>query len=221
MGLIRIGKSGAAFRGLDEGLEDLRTQFDREHYVRLPELFEPELLRFLQTEIERGEFYERIHQGIKSNKELCMKQNGAFGALLLSMNDEKLFRMIEIITRCDRIGCFEGRVYRFVPGQGHHDAWHSDMAEDRLVALSINLGREVYEGGTLQIRDSVSERIISEVRNVGSGDGIIFGLSPRLQHRITEVRGTALKTAFAGWFRARPDFLSLLEGVSEPNERVN
>lgn len=221
MGLIRIGKSGVISCGLDGGLDGLRRQFDREHYVRLPKLFEPALLRFIQSEIERSEFYERIHQGIKSNKELCMKQNSAFGALLLFMNDEKLFKMIQSITQCDRIGCFEGRVYRVIPGHGHHDAWHSDMAENRLVAMSINLSTEVYAGGTLQIRDCVSERIVSEVPNVGTGDAIIFRLSPGLQHRITEVKGKALKTAFAGWFRAKPGFLSLLKGVSEPtNEGV-
>ena len=198
----------------------MRSQFDREHYVRLPELIEPGILRFIQSEIDRGKFYERIHQGIKSNKELCMRQNSAFGALLLFMNDEKLFQMIQSITQCDRIGCFEGRVYRVIPGHGHHDAWHSDMAENRLVAMSINLSTEVYAGGMLQIRDCVSGKIVSEVPNVGSGDAIIFGLSPRLQHRITEVTGRALKTAFAGWFRAKPGFLSLLKGVGEPNEAV-
>lgn len=215
MGPIRIGKLGVVSYGLDGGLDDLRSQFDREHYVRLPQLFEPALLRFIQTEIDRGEFYERVHQGIKSNKELCMKQNSAFGALLLFMNDEKLFKMIQSITQCDRIGCFEGRVYRVIPGHGHHDAWHSDMAENRLVAMSINLSTEVYTGGMLQIRDSVSERIVSEVPNVGSGDAIIFRLSPHFQHRITEVEGKALKTAFAGWFRAKPSFVSLLKGVNQ------
>jgi hypothetical protein len=213
MGLIQIGKSGVMSSGLEGCLDDLRRQFAREHYVRLPELFEPGLLRFIQTEIEGGEFYERVHQGIKSNKELCMKQNGAYGALLLSLNDEKLFGMIQSITQCDRIGCFEGR--------GHHDSWHSDMAEDRLVAMSINLSTEVYTDGTLQIRENMSERIVTEVPNVGSGDAIIFRLAPHLQHRITEVRGNALKTAFAGWFRAKPDFLSLLKGVTEPAEAAN
>jgi 2OG-Fe(II) oxygenase superfamily len=220
MGPIRIAKSGVVAGGLEGCLDDLRRQFEGEHYVRLPELFEPGLLRFIQTEIERGEFYERVHDGIKSNKELCMKQSGAYGALLVFLNDEKLFQMIQSITQCDRIGCFEGRVYRVIPGQGHHDAWHSDMAEDRLVAMSINLSTEVYKGGTLQIRESASEKIISKVPNVGSGDAIIFGLSPHLQHQITEVKGKAPKTAFAGWFRAKPDFLSLLKGVSAPAEAL-
>ena len=218
MSPIQIGKTGLLFDGLDERLDDLRQQFDREHYVRLPELLEPSLLSFIQTEIERGEFYERTHAGIKSNKELCMKQNGVYGALLLIMNDERLFRVIRSITRCGPIGCFEGRVYQVIPGRGHHDAWHGDIAEDRLVAMSLNLSTEVYAGGTLQIRDSTSGRIISEAPNVGYGDSIVFRLSPQLQHRITEIEGTTRKTAFAGWFRAKPDFLSLLKGIRQPND---
>lgn len=214
---IQIGKSGIAVCGLEACLDDLRGQFDREHYVRLPALLEPALLRFIQSKIDQAEFYERIHQGIKSNKELCMKQDGAFGALLLFMNDENLFKIIQSITECGRIGCFEGRVYRVIPGEGHHDAWHSDILDDRLVGMSINLSTEDYAGGILQIRDRESEEIVSEISNLGSGDAIVFRLAPHLQHRITEVEGKAVKTAFAGWFRAKPNFVSLLKGVTEQN----
>jgi hypothetical protein len=214
MGPIQIRKSGVLARGLDQRLEDLRKQFDRKHYVRFREFLEPALVSFLQTEIQRGEFYERIHPGIKSNKELCLKQNRAYGALLLFMNDEELFRVIQRVTRCGPIGCFEGRVYRFTPGLGHHDAWHSDVTDDRLVALSINLSADVYAGGMLQIRDSKSHAIISEVPNVAPGDALLFRVSPQLQHRITEVAGPACKTAFAGWFRAKPDFVSFLKGTT-------
>jgi hypothetical protein len=217
MALIRVGKSGVDSYGLDERLDDLRGQFEREHYVRLPGLLDPGLLSFLQNQIDRGEFYERVHEGIQSNKELCMRQNGAYGALLLFMNDERLFQLIQTITKCGSIGCFEGRVYRIIPGKGHHDAWHSDIAEDRLVGLSINLSTEVYAGGTLQIREKASEKIVGEVLNTGAGDAIIFRIAPHLQHRITEVSGNAEKTAFAGWFRAKPSFLALLKGVTEPN----
>jgi len=209
---VQIGRNGLVSFGSADRLHDLRGQFDREHFVRLPQLLEPSLLNFIQTEIERGEFYERIHEGIKSNKELCLMQNTAYCALLLLMNDDNLFRVIQRITQCAAIRCFEGRIYRLVPGQGHHDAWHSDLAEDRLVALSINLSTEAYDGGTLQLRDAASGRTIREVPNPGRGDAVLFRLAPQLQHRITEIEGTAHKTAFAGWFKAQPDFLTLLTG---------
>jgi len=216
MRTIQIGKSGVVYSPLAQDLDTLRAQFGRQHYLKIPELLGPELLVFVQLRIEQGEFYERVHECIESNKELCMTSNTALAALQFLMNDKKLFQLIQDVTQCDQIGCFQGRVYRVNPGRGHHDSWHDDIGEHRLVGMSVNLSREVYSGGMLQIRDHASGEIVCEVPNAGIGDAVIFRLSPRLQHRITDLEGPAPKTAFAGWFRAQPDFLSLLRKRSEP-----
>ena len=216
MRAIQIGKAGVVYSALAEDLGALRAQFDRQHYLRFDDLLGPEILDFVQLQIDQGEFYERVHEGIGSNKELCMTSNTAFAALQFLINDQRLFQVIQTVTQCDQIGCFQGRVYRINPGSGHHDSWHNDIGEHRLVGMSINLSRELYSGGRLQIRDHVSGEIVSEVANAGIGDAVIFRLSDRFQHRITDVEGTASKTAFAGWFRAQPDFMSLLRKQSQP-----
>ena len=143
-----------------------------------------------------------------------MRPNFTNSLLHFLINNQSLFDVMQKITGCAPIGCFEGRVYRVVPNSGHHDAWHSDMVDHRLVALSINLSEEVYSGGVLQIRGRNSKRILCEVANTGLGDAIIFRLAGHLEHRITEVEGTVAKTAFAGWFKSQPSFLSLLKGAS-------
>jgi hypothetical protein len=216
MPTIQIGKSGVVYAALAEDLGALRAQFDRQHYLRFDDLLGPELLDFVQLQIDQSEFHERVHEGIGSNKELCMTSNTAFAALQFLMNDQRLFQVIQTVTQCDQIGCFQGRIYRVKPGSGHHDSWHNDIGEHRLVGMSINLSRELYAGGRLQIRDHVSGEIVSEVANAGIGDAVIFRLSDRLQHRITDVEGAASKTAFAGWFRSQPDFMSLLRKQSQP-----
>ena len=43
---------------------------------------------------------------------------------------------------------------------------------------------------------------------------LVFGLAGELEHRVTDVEGLVLKTAFAGWFRSQPDFLSLRKSAS-------
>ena len=212
--MIQVTRQRTVFSGSGEALAKLRNQFARQNYLRLPELFEPELLGFIQRQVDRAEFHERVHEGIASNKELCMTGNAGFGALLLLMNDEKLFQIVQNITQCPRIRCFEGRVYRVVSGLGHHDSWHNDIGEDRLLGMSVNLSKEVYNGGILQIRERESGKIISEVANVGVGDAVIFRLTQGLQHRITQIEGNVSKTAFAGWFRANPDFPGLLREQS-------
>jgi hypothetical protein len=214
--MIQVTRQGTKVSSSPEALEELRTQFEQRHYFLLPGLLEPGLLDLIQRQIDRGEFRERVHERIESNKELCLNESAAFGALLFLMNDEKLFQVIQDITECDRINCFEGRVYRVNPGDGHHDSWHNDIGEGRLVGMSLNLSREVYSGGVLQIRNRESGALVSEAANTGSGDAVIFRLSRDLQHRITEVEGSASKTAFAGWFRSQPNVSSSLnEGRSD------
>ncbi len=220
MSAIQLGQSGVGYCGSAEDLGALRAQFERQHYLKLPKLIEPVLADVLQTKVRQGEFYERVHEEIGPNRELCMANNGASAALLFLVNDKKLFQIIQAVTQCDQIGCFQGRVYRVNPGHGHHDSWHNDIGEHRLVGMSIDLSGQTYSGGMLQIRDHASGEIVREVTNLGLGDAVIFRLSQRLQHRITDVEGTASKTAFAGWFRRQPDFLSLLRREMKPGREA-
>ena len=92
--MIQVTRQGTDFSGSAETLEGLRAQFARRHYFLLPALVEPELLALIQRQIDRGEFRERVHEHIDSNKELCMTANPGVGALLFLMNDEKLFQII-------------------------------------------------------------------------------------------------------------------------------
>ncbi len=72
--MIQIGKSGVLSSNTANDLDRLRAQFDQYHYVRLPRLLDPELLDFIQREIDRGEFYERIRMKPSVEvKELWMK----------------------------------------------------------------------------------------------------------------------------------------------------
>ena len=215
-----LGKSFATFSSFTADVKSLRAQFDQRHYLQFPQFLAPDTLEFVQSQIDGAEFYERVHDRIASNKELCMTGNAGFGALLLLVNDDKLFELIQQVTGCARIRCFEGRVYRVSAGAGHHDAWHNDIGDHRLIGMSVNLSREVYAGGILQIRDRASGEIVSEVSNVGPGDAVIFRLSENLQHRITDVEGNTSKSAFAGWFKSQPDFVSLIREQAERGRAV-
>jgi hypothetical protein len=208
---IQIGNSGTSYSGSEQDLQRWRDQFSRQHFVKFPALINPALLAALQRQIDQADFHERVHDGIGDNSELCMTDNAASAALLFMANDKSLFQIIQSVTGCDEIGCFQGRVYRVAGGKRHHDSWHNDIGEDRLVGMSINLNPEIYSGGVLQIRDRTSHDVLSEAPNAGAGDAVLFRLSDRLQHRITDVEGAVSKTAFAGWFRAQPDFRTLLK----------
>ncbi len=208
--MISVGRPGVTGYSSSIEADALRSQFDKQHYLQLPGFLQPEILDLIQTHVDHGEFTERVHEGIGSNLELCMAGNSGLGALLLCVNDEKLFQIIGEVTQCKPIRCFEGRVYRVQSGQGHHDSWHNDFGDHRLIGMSVNLSRETYAGGVLQIRERESGMMFAEIPNTKPGDAVIFRLSDTLQHRITKVEGEVAKTAFAGWFKEQPDFVSLL-----------
>jgi hypothetical protein len=188
-------------------LESAREWFREHGYVKLRGLLEPRLLASLLDAIERSEFRHRVHDGIGT--ELCA-EGAASTALEFLMNDPALVATVSTITECGTIGCFEGRVYRLVPESGHYDSWHSDVGQDRLVALSINLGRVPYEGGRLQIRRAEDKVMLGEIENRTAGDAVMFRVHPTLRHRVGPVEGKVPRTAYAGWFRTQPNFRELL-----------
>jgi hypothetical protein len=185
-------------------MQSLAEEFQQRHCLRFRQLLEPGLLAAIHRRMDEAEFYERLHPRIGTEE--CMKDGSIVGFLHFLANDPTLFRFIQSVTGCGRIGCFAGRVYRMVPGRGHYDSWHSDVGEFRMVGMSMNLSKEIYAGGVFQLRDQASGRILCEAANTGPGDGIIFRIAPGFQHRITAVQGGVPKTAFAGWFQSQPEY---------------
>ena len=205
--MIQITRTGVTFRGAPGDLRKLRSQFGEQHCILLRGFIEPELLCLVRRCLERGGFQDHHDSGIA--EELMAEDKTLNGLLHMVTNNPKLFDLVREITGCDPIGCFGGRVYRMIPGGSHYDTWHSDVGDNRLITLSLNLSAEVYSGGVLQIRDVESGRIVHEVANTGLGDAILFRISPKFCHRVSALEGKAAKTAFAGWFKSQPSYLRI------------
>jgi hypothetical protein len=200
-----VTRSG--FRCADaDRMAALRDRYARDHLVHLPRFLDAGLLDLVRLGLDRGSFVDFTHDGIGT--EQVLDAGPCAGLLDLLFNDAALFEFMRALTGCPPIGCFQGRVYRFVPGAGHHDSWHSDMGLGRLVALSLNLGPP-FEGGHLQLRMHDETDLVSEIANVGPGDAVVFRLADWLAHRVTPVTGTVSRTAYAGWFRSYPDVVSI------------
>ena len=202
--VIQIARSKISSALPLQRLKRLREHFDRCHYVRVPGILEPRLLEYARRELKDAPFFKVTYETVGT--ELCMRENTLDGMFLFLLNDPYLFDLAEKITGCGRIRSFVGRMYRFIPGEGHHDSWHEDTMESRVLAVSINLSPEIYQGGILQIRNKKTGKIVSRVVNTGFGDSIFFRLADSLEHRLSEVKGKVPKTAFAGWFSSKPVF---------------
>jgi hypothetical protein len=204
--MLQITRSGVVFTGSDADIERARADFQRQDWVSLPAILNPELLSMIQQQLAAS--------GV-TTKSIYPEPNVSDGALLLLLNNPQLFKSIEQIIGCGHIGCFRGRIYRFVPGAKNPLEWHTDLNGTRLVALTINLSTELYQGGVLRIRERKTRRILGEMTNSGFGDAILFRIDKRLEHSVSDVEGTVVKTALAGWFESEPEYRTLLaDGVA-------
>ena len=208
--VIQLTRRGAVSH--DGDLAALQRAFAHQHCARLTGFLEPSLAAGIRAQLERGGFQEFAHGSLAT--ELRLDDGVCTGLLHFLANDPRLFRLVETVSGCRDIRAFAGRVYRRIPGGHHHDSWHGDVTDPRrLVGMSVNLSAEVYEGGVFELRDVETEQPLASLPNVGLGDAILFRLSPALEHRVTDVRGSVPKTAFAGWFFSELDFEAVLRTI--------
>jgi hypothetical protein len=205
--VIHMTRRGVVVRGSDEDFLQARRAFGAAHCLRLERFVDGDLLAVLRKALAVAPFHDRTHDGIGT--ELCLSEGPLSAALEFLWNAPALSAAIDRITGCGSIGCFEGRVYRMLPAQGHYDSWHSDVGQDRRVAMSVNLSAARYEGGITELRRVDEQEPFHRVANTGFGDAIIFRIDPALRHQVTTVTGREAKTAYAGWFRTMPDYPTL------------
>jgi hypothetical protein len=206
--MLTVSAGRTVVLGSEEERAAARAQLQASGYITLRGFLREPLLGRIVEVVERTAFYRRVHDGI--GVELCAESGTASGALEFLMNDPELHRAIAGLAGCAPIRCFEGRIYRIVPATDHYDSWHSDVGQGRLLALSVNVGRDPFEGGALQLRRAASDTILAEVHNPTVGDAVLFRIDPSLRHRVQGIVGRVPRTAYAGWFRSEPDFRQLL-----------
>ena len=200
-------RRGVVIPGSDDDFEAAKRVFAAWHCLTLEGFVDSDLLAVVRRALAVAAFHDRRHAGIGT--ELCLSEGPLSAALEFLWNSPVLSAAVDRITGCGPIGCFEGRVYRMLPARGHYDSWHSDVGEDRRVAMSVNLSADRYQGGVTEFRHLNEEKPFHHVANTGFGDAIIFRIDPSLRHQVTEVTGRFAKTAYAGWFRTSPDYPTL------------
>jgi hypothetical protein len=202
--MIYMTRRGVVVHGSDDDFQAAQRRFATQHSLRLEGFVDPDLLAALRRALDAAPFRDRTHVGIGT--ELCLGEGPLSAAMEFLWNAPVLAAAIDRITGCGPIGCFEGRVYRMLPAHGHYDSWHSDVGEDRRIAMSVNLSVDRYEGGVTEFRHADEAHPFHRIANTGFGDAIIFRIDPSLRHQVTEVTGTVAKTAYAGWFRTSPEY---------------
>ena len=208
--MIEFSLTGIKITATAKQIEAMRSEFKNNHFVLIKHLLPKNLFSKVLKGMPPRAFKKMIHKNI--SVELCLKSNMAFAFLRFLTNNYAFFDLIQKITGCAPIGCFNGRVYRMSPG-AHYDSWHDDWAHTRMIAMSINLSENKFQGGELSLRPKKSPEQIVSIINRGPGDAVLFQLAKNLEHRVGDVRGKYPRTAFAGWFQAKPNYITLLRNM--------
>lgn len=213
MALPQLTLRGPRLRDDSIGIEHMAAEYRERRCVLVPQLLAPPLLHWVQDQIAAATLVAADHPGLDST-ELRLENGTAAGLLAFLVNDPVMLRFVEAVSGRPLLTRFKGRVYSRVPGV-HQDAWHDDIAPDRLVGMSVNLSTAVYEGGLFEMREADTLRPLGSLANTGFGDAILFAIDDALQHRVSPLRGTVAKTAYAGWFGAMKDYNASLRLSSE------
>ena len=182
--------------------DSLRDRFAAEHCVVLKDLLEASLLEKIQRNIERAQWHDSAFTKGFSGTEFTLDDPLTINVIYFLLNHPRVLDVIRIITGCEQISEFSGRIYRMVAGPQHQLSWHDDGGGTRQVGFSMNLSTGVFRGGTFELRDCSTMKLLAEVNNTGFGDALLFRISRHLKHRVTPIMEGVPKTACAGWFRA-------------------
>jgi hypothetical protein len=210
--MAQVTRSAFVCREPSSSLAALRRTFDESHVVHLREFLHRDLLSSIQAGVRSATFSNRSHEDIA--REDCMADDATVALLWLAMNDPAVFRFIELVTGCPTIRVFSGRVYMMRGEADHYDRWHSDLSDDRVIGMSLNLSEDDFYGGRFQLTHRGKDDVEVDIANTGRGDAILFRIDDALVHRVTAVEGDVPRVAYAGWFQLAPDFLGTLKSSS-------
>lgn len=185
-----------------EKIKDYRDEFARNSCVFIPELIEKNFLKTFLPKIEKSIFNEKEEAGdYKFGKVLFVPLTEPSVFILhVLLNDKVFFQALQQITHCPTIKDFVGRIHRS-EGKQHEINWHGDNSDNRLLAISLGLGMDRYEGAQFQLREKESKKMLAEYGQLEAGDAILFKISPELEHRLAPIE-KGRRTVGVGWFRS-------------------
>lgn len=182
-------------------IEDYKRKFTKNKCFLIKNLIEEEFFKEFVKKLEKVSFYEKEEAGeYKFGKVMFVPLTEPSVFILnVLLNDKTLFSALEEITNCSSIKDFVGRIHRS-EGKTHEIKWHGDNSDNRLLAITLCLGEDRFEGAKFQLREKESKKMLAEFGQLEPGDAIIFQISPELEHRLSPIM-SGKRTVGVGWFR--------------------
>ena len=195
--VIQITQGGVTVG--DGDVVRLRTEYETTGIALMPGFFSPPVLNALLKKLETSDFNLKREAFIKGSTLILPQTDPALIGLHFALNRPEVFQLASQITGIPKPGNFLSRLHRTVPDPELQLEWHDDASDGRVLGLNINLSRNPYSGGLLQIRNPGAE-VLAEVGQLPPGDAFLFRIGNKWQHRLTPVE-SGERTVAVGWFR--------------------
>ena len=132
----------------DAAIIAAQGEFVAKQSVLLSKFIEPVTLARLMKLLSGVTVGERLHVGQSDDeilaRELCVESDPMIlRALVFLFNRPELFRIIEQITNCPKIGKFDGRIYMMRPDSKHYQSWHDDLDGNNFNRFESELERRI------------------------------------------------------------------------------
>lgn len=198
--MLRISRDAFENRLTARAARALKADYKRSSVLRIPDLVDPGLLKWVQEKLRRSRFSSVVARDFERRESPTCPELDVL--LPIIFNNPSLFRTIESITGCGIIRGLSGRVYRM--RRGHRLEWHKDDSYgSRMLSMTVNLGALPFEGGLFQLRRDRTGAV--ETYDYGrAGDALLFAVGKHLSHRSTPITGPTPKLIFACGFYPEP-----------------
>jgi hypothetical protein len=210
--VVQLTRTGVR-RGSAAAIAAARDEFDARHVTLLPRFLDAEMLGLLTALADAAVFERRVHVAVTPpSVDVAVCDPRVQGIAAFVLNDPGLLTTVRELTGCADLRYFNAVIRKDVPGEGHISHWHDDADGNRLVAMTVNLGRDPFEGGVLTVRRRGEATPLRRIEQFAQGDAVLFRIDESLEHSVSEVTGRVARLALTGWFQRDPDYAALVTG---------
>jgi hypothetical protein len=111
--MIQLRRAGLVADRAD--IERLRSHFEKTHWVRIPEMLDPQLLSLVLSYTEQGHWRDSVVSESFSYSEYALEPGAAVNLLHFVINSPGFLETIREITRCSSLTWFQGRCTGWKP----------------------------------------------------------------------------------------------------------
>ncbi len=204
--MIQFTKDGVKATITPEGMRAARQTFEKDKFLRMPNLIAPDLAEVVRQGMERDGFEQPTEATMKSTYggwygpvRQDLNPGPTIKLLDARVNDPKFLKFVQEVGGTPPLGRCVGRVFRLRQTEEDH-VWHTDAEGGRLADIVIDLSAERYTGGAFEMRDAATKKIFTVMTDMQYCEGALARIDARIEHHNLKVTSKTQRITYVGWF---------------------